>query len=343
MSKILTIGNVSQSTTILIFAVSLFFSLPTTQAKAQRDLQGYLSNKLSGKCLDVAGAPGVDHGDNVQLAGCELTGEYQGTPTDQIWEFVEGGFIRNKLSGKCLDVAGAPGVDHGDNVQLAGCELTGEYQGTPTDQTWELVRGGFIRNKLSGKCLDVAGAPGVNHGTNVQLAKCEFTADVTDQRWEFVSGRESERDSSGSSNSIIRKASVSNPPPGNVLNYYGIKACFLVRNVPKRTLFVGKVHQGYCNYAIYGREERAEDYYVVMSVTDFFWRRDEQGIRQARNEVGGRPVEFLEIAEDQGVCGVRYRGGYHVGLLKERVCTIGYGGESVEFEWGDFDFVLYAK
>lgn len=143
-----------------------------------------------------------------------------------------------------------------------------------------------------------------------------------------------------SNSEVIREASVSKPPPGNVINYYGIKACFLTRS---RTLFVGKVHQGYCNYARSGREERAENYSVIMSVTDFFWRRNEQGIRQARNQIGGRPLEVLYIGEGKGICGVHYRGGYHVGLLKQQVCTIGYGGDAVEFEQGDFDFVLYPK
>ncbi|MFN9672517.1 MAG: RICIN domain-containing protein, partial [Microcystis sp.] len=61
-----------------------------------------------------------------------------------------------------------------------------------TDQQWILTNDGFIRNTLSGKCIDVAGAPGRANGTPLHLWDCELTGrnrengSVTDQRWSFT-------------------------------------------------------------------------------------------------------------------------------------------------------------
>ncbi|MBD2773058.1 RICIN domain-containing protein [Iningainema tapete] len=51
-----------------------------------------------------------------------------------------GMFIRNLLSGKCIDVAGASGQVNGDQLQLWDCEVSGRNadNGSPTDQKWSL-------------------------------------------------------------------------------------------------------------------------------------------------------------------------------------------------------------
>ncbi|MDJ1173880.1 tectonin domain-containing protein [Roseofilum capinflatum] len=54
-------------------------------------------------------------------------------------------------------------------------------------------REGFLRNQLSGRCLDISGSPGVKNGANIKLTNCELSGNNndrtrTDHRWEFVPG-----------------------------------------------------------------------------------------------------------------------------------------------------------
>ncbi|NEU72558.1 ricin-type beta-trefoil lectin domain protein [Hassallia byssoidea VB512170] len=151
-----------------------------------------ISNLSSGKCIDVAGAPGSANGARLLLWDCERSGRNRdnGSPTDHIW-VIENGLIVNKLSGKCIDVAGAPGSTNGAPLQLWDCERSGRNRdnGSTTDQRWVVTSQGFIRNRLSGKCIDVAGAPGSTNGAQLQLWDCELSgrnrdnASITDQRW----------------------------------------------------------------------------------------------------------------------------------------------------------------
>ncbi|MBW4499516.1 MAG: RICIN domain-containing protein [Scytonema hyalinum WJT4-NPBG1] len=161
---------------------------PTPPAK------GFILNSLSGKCIDVAGAPGNTNGARLQLWNCEASGRNadNGSTTDQKWEFTRG-FIRNTLSGKCIDVAGAPGNTNGAPLQLWDCEWSGRNpdNGSETDQIWTLTRDGFILNVASGKCIDVAGAPGNRNGAPLQLWNCETSGrntdngSETDQKWQL--------------------------------------------------------------------------------------------------------------------------------------------------------------
>ena len=156
----------------------------------------FLNNFLSGKCIDVAGAPGRSNSAPLQLWDCELTGinPDNNSTTDQRWVFINGGYIRNTLSGKCIDVAGAPGRNNGALLQLWDCELSGRNRdnGSITDQRWTITSNGFIRNTLSGKCIDVAGAPGQSNGARLQLWDCELSGrnrdngSDTDQQWSFA-------------------------------------------------------------------------------------------------------------------------------------------------------------
>lgn len=96
----------------------------------------------------------------------------------------QGRFIVNQLSGRCIDVAGAPGTENGAQLQLWDCESSGRNpNGTPTDQLWEFLPDGFIRNSLSGRCIDVAGAPGTRNGAPIQLFDCEVAGGESDQYW----------------------------------------------------------------------------------------------------------------------------------------------------------------
>jgi hypothetical protein len=114
-------------------------------------------------------------------------GNTSGNPTSSSGER----FVVDSLSGKCIDVAGAPGNASGAVLQLWDCETSGlnRDNGSPTDQRWTLGGDGFIRNTSSGKCIDVAGAPGNANGAVLQLWDCEtsgFNSDngsPTDQKW----------------------------------------------------------------------------------------------------------------------------------------------------------------
>ncbi|MCI5114167.1 MAG: hypothetical protein D3921_07820 [Candidatus Electrothrix sp. AW1] len=147
-----------------------------------------LVNTLSGKCLDVSGAPGIENGTKVQLWDCEASGRHSnGSQSDQVWYF-SNGFIKNSVSGKCLDVSGAPGIENGAKIQLWDCETSGRNSnGSQTDQKWYFSNG-FIKNSVSGKCLDVPGAPGIEKGVQLQLWDCETSGrhsngSQTDQKW----------------------------------------------------------------------------------------------------------------------------------------------------------------
>lgn len=165
-------------------------------AFAQQSNGKFIKNSLSGKCIDVARAPGDSNGSKLQLWDCESSGRNRdnGSITDQQWQLTSDGFIKNTLSGKCIDVSGAPGSANGSPLLLWDCETTGfnRDNGSPTDQQWELTSDGFIRNLSSGKCIDVAGAPGQTNGAALQLWDCETSGrnsdngSATDQKWSFV-------------------------------------------------------------------------------------------------------------------------------------------------------------
>lgn len=149
-------------------------------------------NLLSNKCIDVSGAPGTAPGSKLLLWDCETSGRNaNGSITDQRWEWVNNGFIRNTLSGLCLDVAGAPGTANGSRLILAKCEFNGRSpNGQPTDQMWFARDDGSIVNQYSMKCIDVSGAPGTQNGAPLLLWDCETSGrnpngSITDQRWRF--------------------------------------------------------------------------------------------------------------------------------------------------------------
>jgi Ricin-type beta-trefoil lectin domain len=181
MKKILAFG------TLCLTAICINSNQSTF---AQQGNGQFISNLLSGKCIDVAGAPGNQNGAPLQLWDCETSGfnADNGSKTDQQWSLTSDGFIKNTLSNKCLDVSGAPGTATGTPLILYDCEPSGPN----TDQRWTLTSKGFIKNILSGKCIDVAGAPGNQNGAPLQLWDCEtsgFNADngsKTDQQWKFA-------------------------------------------------------------------------------------------------------------------------------------------------------------
>ncbi|WP_157816552.1 RICIN domain-containing protein [Nostoc flagelliforme] len=153
----------------------------------------FIRNELSNKCIDVSGDPGTANGTQLLLNECELSGfTGSGRITDQKWEFIRGGFIRNILSNKCIDVvAGELATANGTRLQLLTCETSGfSRPGIATDQRWEYIGAGFIRNGLSNKCIDVFGNPATANNTPLVLSDCEISGfsgsgNTSDQRWRW--------------------------------------------------------------------------------------------------------------------------------------------------------------
>ncbi|MCC5629795.1 RICIN domain-containing protein [Nostoc sphaeroides] len=152
----------------------------------------FIINELSNRCLDVSGDPGTANGTPLILANCELSGfSSSGRITDQKWEFIRGGFIRNKLSNRCINVEGEPGTADGTRLILSDCELSGTTSGfRTTDQRWEYIGAGFLRNGLSDKCIDVSGDPGIVNGAPLLLNECQISGfsgsgQSSDQRWRW--------------------------------------------------------------------------------------------------------------------------------------------------------------
>lgn len=179
---------------IMLSGITMLF--PSVALSQSANAGIFIKNQRSNRCIDVAGAPGTGNGASLILFNCESSGfnSGNGTLTDQKWEFINGGFIRNVLSKKCIDVAGAPGIANATSLQLFDCEYSGSngFNGSPTDQKWEYIGAGFIRNILSNRCIDVAGAPGTANGAPLQLFNCELSGinssngTVTDQRWRLI-------------------------------------------------------------------------------------------------------------------------------------------------------------
>ncbi|MCJ8279360.1 MAG: RICIN domain-containing protein, partial [Rivularia sp. ALOHA_DT_140] len=137
------------------FGLGLYFIFDGQASDAESKTGTFIINKLSGKCIDVAGAPGQDNAAKLQLFDCEFDGRNRdnNSETDQRWTVTGDGFIKNSLSGKCIDVAGAPGQTNAAKLQLFDCELDGRNQdnNSKTDQRWSITGDGFIKNNLSGK------------------------------------------------------------------------------------------------------------------------------------------------------------------------------------------------
>ena len=91
-------------------------------------------------------------------------------------------FIKNKSTGKCIDVDGWSSMHNGQNIQSYDCENPNTKN---TDQIWYQTKSGLIKNKSTGKCLDVAGNSSRRNGANIQSNECDdFTG--SDQIWKIA-------------------------------------------------------------------------------------------------------------------------------------------------------------
>jgi hypothetical protein len=132
----------------------------------------FLVHEASGMCVDVSGAPGTVNGATLQLWACETRGNRDnGSATDHKWSY-QNGFVRNGLSGKCMDVPGAPGTAPGSRMQIWDCELSGKNSnGSQSDQQFDFVNG-QLRNRISGLCVGPARSEYQKNGQPLVLQKC---------------------------------------------------------------------------------------------------------------------------------------------------------------------------
>lgn len=178
---------------MLLRSLAVVVAVVLSSAASAQTKGKLIVHQLSGLCLDVIGTPGVNNGARLSINACERSGRYKdGSVSDQFWELTAQGFIRNTVSGRCVDVSGAPGVANGAAIILYDCELSGRNpNGSTTDQRWVVTADGLIQNQLSNKCIDVAGAPGASPNSRLQLWDCETSGrnagngSVTDQRWRY--------------------------------------------------------------------------------------------------------------------------------------------------------------
>ncbi len=162
-----------------IFVAAAFAALCFMSAAAHAQGTGrIIINQLSGKCLDVPGVSNMTPGTPLQLFDCEFNMlEVSGKKSDQFWAFGAQGPIRNTLSPTfCIDITG---THSGAFLQVQPCN------GANPAQIWIFRPDGFVVNQVTGKCIDVAGSPGVNSETPLQLSDCEFGNPQTDQRWRY--------------------------------------------------------------------------------------------------------------------------------------------------------------
>lgn len=155
-------------------------------------------NLISNKCIDPVGT-NPSQGTKVQLSSCTSS-------SDMIWELTREGFIRNKKSGKCLDVTGTIGTSSGEELRLWDCEV-----GMRTDQVWNYNNNYFLTNNLSEKCVDVPGVYGDADGLVLQLWDCEYDkSNNTDQQWVFESIEDEDRIfTDGMSGSVLAQTNCS--------------------------------------------------------------------------------------------------------------------------------------
>jgi endoglucanase len=130
-----------------------------------------ITNRNSGKCVDVVSASSADGAEMIQW-DCH-------GGTNQLWETRAAGDghvqLVSRHSGKCLDVDGASTANNARAI-LWSCH-------GGTNQQWQLrdTGGGYLEivARHSGRCLDVIGSSTTN-GTRLQQSDCRG---ATSQQW----------------------------------------------------------------------------------------------------------------------------------------------------------------
>jgi len=97
--------------------------------------------------------------------------------TDQRWELLEDGQLRNMLSGKCavqkvLDQAAASRP----TLVIGPCDQSAAG-------IWEQTPKGFIRNVGTGRCINVVGLPGIEDGSLIDTWACQHVGILVPGTW----------------------------------------------------------------------------------------------------------------------------------------------------------------
>ncbi|WP_410812647.1 glycoside hydrolase family 97 catalytic domain-containing protein [Micromonospora sp. 067-2] len=145
---------------VVLTAGGVVWGQKASAATIQPGVWYQLTNRLSGKVLDVTGGSTADGADVVQYTDTDAT--------NQQWRFVDagGGYYRllARHSGKALDVTGGSTADGADVVQWT--DSGGQ------NQQWSVVdtTGGYVKllNRRSAKALDVQDRSTADGGDVVQ-------------------------------------------------------------------------------------------------------------------------------------------------------------------------------
>jgi len=150
--------------------------LPAMSEGWPREHIGYFKAIDNKKCLGLDANPLLQVNATAQLQDCS----YSNTSSVQRWVVDIGtGFIRSLLSdADCLDVEGNPGWKSGSAIRVRPCSYAKDVGAS--DQRWKFNKGGFIVNRLSGKCLTISSS------SEVVLSSCDFTNKTKVQEWAFV-------------------------------------------------------------------------------------------------------------------------------------------------------------
>jgi len=146
------------------------------------------SQSMPGMCIDVDGLPGMSNGADIHLWSCEKN---MASTSDQVWKRKENGQVVSRPSGKCMDIVGFCSNLNLLQIHLWECEAPGFPN---SDHFWDFEYHGDyfrIKNKCTGKCVDVDGWSAANNGQNIHQWSCENWGQRDTGGW-FPSNRPSD-------------------------------------------------------------------------------------------------------------------------------------------------------
>jgi len=143
---------------------------------------GVLRNKVSGKCAVPSITQDTLQTPPLVLGSCDPS-------VAPAFEFVEGGFIKDKKTMRCIDVQGVSNMEQGSPVALGLCEdknIISNGLWLPKEDRFIISVGAEHRQMF--KCLEIFGRPWHEEdkdasGAKLWLDVCETN---TDQKWEIT-------------------------------------------------------------------------------------------------------------------------------------------------------------
>ncbi|CAJ1447878.1 unnamed protein product, partial [Effrenium voratum] len=164
---------ISRSEDMCLNADLKWYRCPFTDQTWDLRADGHLVNRLSGRCMDVAGASAVE-GTFIFLRDC-IPGK-AGSLSQQRWQLTHG-LVRSMGSRSCTLVR---------TGEYGSLDLVIAHCGDKEDLKWDLNRG-FLRHRASAMCANVPGEPGFASGSYLNLAPCETKDIETPGLWKLTS------------------------------------------------------------------------------------------------------------------------------------------------------------